>query len=140
MFEGMYGHIQKKPMRRTQFLDEELTLDAYLNSDLNDVQEKVLVKAVIKEFKKLLEIPSSHKLIEELFNLESKMTKIFGRLPEEDLIDLGEFYRELAPILLQKYWERAKNPLKEETIDRLFLESIHIAIEEEIYIWQEKIQ
>ncbi len=138
MFEGMYSHIQRKPIRRSHILDEKLSLDDFLSYD--KLNESLLIKSFMGELKSLLEINDAFFLIEALFELERKLAKLQEKFEETLPIQLTNFFEDLSPILLQKFWERRENPVSEETIDRLFLESIHIVLEEEIYIWQEKIQ
>lgn len=135
----MYNHIQRKPLRRVHLLEEAVSLKALLE-DSTVPNEETLINAFINDFKSLLKIESAYDLIEDLFSIERNVELIREKFPDFINHDLDGFYRDLAPVILQKFWERKRNPLQEETVDQLFLESIHIAIEEEIQIWQEKIQ
>lgn len=138
MFEGMYSHIQKKPTRRAHILQDEDSLEHLV--EMESFDEALLIKSFISELKRLLKIENAFLLVEELFKLERKLNKLKEKYEDFIPVQLEDMYRDLSPILLQKYWERRENPSSEETIERLFLESIHIVLEEEIYIWQEKIQ
>jgi hypothetical protein len=120
-------------------LEEAVSLKALLE-DSTVPNEETLINAFINDFKSLLKIESAYDLIEDLFSIERNVELIREKFPDFINHDLDGFYRDLAPVILQKFWERKRNPLQEETVDQLFLESIHIAIEEEIQIWQEKIQ
>lgn len=104
----------------------------------NTPTENELIEAFIEDLKELLNSQSAVKVIEGLHSLEANLNKIEEQFLGIEVPKLADFYQELSPLLLQKYWEQRKNALSEEDTDHLFLESIFIAIEEEIYIWQEK--
>ncbi len=102
-------------------------------------EESEILLRYIEDLRGLLSFNSGVEVIQGIHALEANLNKLHDRYPGLELPNLNDFYQELASLLLQKYWEQRTNPLSEESTDHLFLESLFIAIEEEIYIWQEKI-
>lgn len=140
MFENLYGNISNKAPKRNLNQSQEKSLEKALSLDRSEVDQDFIIKAYINEVKKLLSFNSALELIEGIHGIQSILVKIQDKYIGFELPNFHEFYFELSPLLLQKYWERGKNPDLDEPVDMIFLESIHIALEEEIYIWQEKIE
>lgn len=138
MFEGLYGNLQKKAQKRGIFNDEEVSLEFFLKSG-DDEDQETLIKSYVHELKELLYLDSVIDLIEGINAIQATLNKIQDKYIGLEVPSFFDFYNELSPLLLQKFWERGKNPDPNEPLDMIFLESIHIALEEEIYIWQEKI-
>jgi hypothetical protein len=138
MFEGTYNNFSRRPQKRADILKLENSFENLIRSSSAPEEEDIL-SVFTESLKKLLDLKSAVELIEGLHALEANIGRLEEKYPGVDTPKLNDFYQELSPIVLQKYWERRKNPISEESIDDLFLESIHIAIEEEMFIWQEKI-
>lgn len=138
MFEGTYSNIHAKPKTRRSLLQTKKGIDALLGED-GDIEARDVILHFIEDLKELLECKTAVDIIQGIHGIEASLNKLQDRFPGIELPQLNDFYQELSPLLLQKYWEQRTNPLTEETVDHLFLESLFIAIEEEIYIWQEKI-
>ncbi len=142
MFEGLYSNIsQKYPhkyVKRKNLLDSEMSLADYLIED-NEYNNKDVVAAFIRNLKELLEEDQALELIEKISLLDGTLKKLQEQYSEEEVPNLQDFYKDLSPVLMQKYWEINQNSPDKEAFDHLFLHSLHIALEEEIYIWQEKI-
>jgi hypothetical protein len=138
MFEGTYNNFSRRPQKRADILKLENSFENLIRSSSAPEEEDIL-RVFTESLKKLLDLKSAVELIEGLHALEANIGRLEEKYPGVDTPKLNDFYQELSPIVLQKYWERRKNPISEESIDDLFLESIHIAIEEEMFIWQEKI-
>lgn len=142
MFEGLYSNIsQKYPhkfIKRKNLIDGELTLTDFLIEG-EEYNRKEVVTAFLRSLKELLEENHSLALIEKISLLDGTLKKLQELHQEEDVPNLRDFYQDLSPILMQKYWEMNENAPNKEAFDQLFLHSLHIALEEEIYIWQEKI-
>lgn len=138
MFEGLYSNISKKYPKRIPLNQDEKVLSDFL--DINrEIEFTELVESYTKELKLLLEETETVTLIERITLLEGVLAKLRECDLSIDIPELSHFYQDLSPILLQKYWELDKSESSKETYNELFLHSIHIALEEEIYIWQEKI-
>ncbi len=145
MFEGLYSNITHKypqKLKKQGLYPElekgELTLDVFLEEGrVYDFQE--LGEAFIRNLKELLEEDQTLLLIEKISLLDGVLKKLKEFYTEEEVPSLTDFYQDLSPVLMQKYWELNLNPPSKEAFDSLFLHSLHIALEEEIYIWQEKI-
>lgn len=101
--------------------------------------EKEVIRHFLADLKELLEFSSAVEVIQGIHGIEALLNKLQDKYPGLELPNLIDFYQDLSPLLLQKYWEQRTNTFNEESTDHLFLESLFIAIEEEIYIWQEKI-
>ncbi|GEM_PF-2574389 len=138
MFEGTYNNFSRRPQKRADILKHENSFENLIRSS-SAPEEEDIHRVFTESLKKLLNLTSAVELIEGLHALEADLGRLEEKYPGVDTPKLNDFYQELSPIVLQKYWERRKNPISEESIDDLFLESIHIAIEEEMFIWQEKI-
>jgi len=138
MFEGLYGNIQRKPVTR-ELKVQLVPLESYLNDSKDHFENNKVIESYVNELKKLLEYDSVLELIEGIHHLQAVTNKLQEKFLGFELPHFTDFYHELSPLLLQKYWERGKNEASQEPLEMIFLESIHIALEEEIYIWQEKI-
>ena len=137
MYEETYNNLSHKPKRRVQLLKE----DGGLNNIINQAgapEQKEIYKAFLTDLKSLLELDNAVKLIEGIHAIEADLNKIEDLYPGLEVPSFSDFYQDLSPLLLQKYWEQRKSKMSEEGTDQLFMDSIFIAIEEEIYIWQEK--
>lgn len=138
MFEGTYNNFLKRPHKRADILKSENSFESlYRSSEVPE--EEDIIKVFLDSLKRLLTLSSAVELIEGIHALEANISKLEDKYPGIEAPKLNDFYQELSPLILQKYWEKRKNPLSDESTNQLFLESIHIAIEEEIYLWQEKI-
>lgn len=138
MFEGLYSNISQKYPKRRDLYERKVLLEDFLR-DEKEFNLKEVIKTFIENLKELLEEDESLLLIEKISLLDGTLKKLKEQYIDEDLPNLEDFYRDLSPILMQKYWELNLNPPNKEAFEHLFLHSLHIAIEEEIYIWQEKI-
>lgn len=138
MFEGTYSNIHTKPKTRRSLLKEKKGIDVLLNEG-SEFESRDVIQHFIEDLKELLQFTSAVDVIQGIHRIEASLNKLQDRFPGIDLPQWNDFYQELSPLLLQKYWEQRINPLTDESVDHLFLESLFIAIEEEIYIWQEKI-
>lgn len=138
MFEGLYSNISQKYPKRRDLYERKVLLEDFLR-DEKEFNLKEVIKTFIENLKELLEEDESLLLIEKISFLDGTLKKLKEQYIDEDLPNLEDFYRDLSPILMQKYWELNLNPPNKEAFEHLFLHSLHIAIEEEIYIWQEKI-
>lgn len=138
MFEDTYNRVVKKPITRQGLLSKDSeTLKSLLDDGVRCTSKKAIA-AFIEDLRILLKENSVVKLIEKIHELENNIKKV-SEAYNIDFLSLDDFYKDLSPLLLQKYWENSKNPVLKEDSEDLFLSTIHIAIEEEIYIWQEKI-
>ncbi|MAF78528.1 MAG: hypothetical protein CME60_10215 [Halobacteriovoraceae bacterium] len=138
MFEGLYSNISQKYPKRRDLYDRKVLLEDFLR-DEKEFNLKEVIKTFIENLKELLEEDESLLLIEKISLLDGTLKKLKEQYSDEDLPNLEDFYRDLSPVLMQKYWELNLNPPNKEAFEHLFLHSLHIALEEEIYIWQEKI-
>lgn len=105
----------------------------------NYLDTEELIKSFSHELKKILQIEDPKVCLEKFFKLED----ILETLEEvnqfdEQLPSLLEFHRSFSVTALRIFWEcLASDEIA--TLSSRFLEAFRIAIEEELYIWQEKI-
>jgi hypothetical protein len=137
MYESTYNNLPLKPKRRIELLKEDRGLSYIVNHNREPEQQDI-VRAFIKDLKSLLSLENAVDLIEGIHAIEADLNKIEEQFLGLDVPNFADFYQDLSPLLLQKYWEQRKSKMSEEGTDQLFMDSIFIAIEEEIHIWQEK--
>lgn len=93
-----------------------------------------LTNAFYLQLKELLAIESLDELIDGIFHLENMLAseELSGELAgEEGLPTLEGLYRHLSPTLLRVIQEGGTH--------KGIIEGIRISIEEELYVWQDKI-
>jgi len=100
--------------------------------------ERELIEALCNDFKEVLEIEDLSSLIHEIFKIENQISFLNDK--GKNVPDLSIFYQNLSPVLLRSLWEVLNDgEVKSEDLLSAWKEAIRIAIEEEFYIWQEKI-
>lgn len=80
---------------------------------------------VLEKLKKLLTLEDLGEIIDELLELEE--------LPSQK-----DFFQHLSPLLLRATRENLKSSGSRELLLKGWKEALRVAIEEEVYIWQEK--
>jgi len=139
MTESLYNDIPKSYKKNIFHLEKSYSLAELVNLEIKDFTEADITKCYIDELKRLLEIESVTDLIEGINQIQVNLTKVQIENKEINYPTFENFFSQLAPLLLQKFWERSKNIENDEDLEMIFFESIFIALEEEVYIWQEKI-
>lgn len=136
MFDGLYQNYQKPLTRKGLLSNEGHSLEEVYKLDQFD--DETFGDSYLQELNKLLRIEDVTYLIERLFALFAILKKFQDKYPGAGVPTLDHFYSELSPLLLQRFWEIGQEELSEEATKDLFRDSIFIALEEEIYNWQEK--
>jgi len=111
------------------------------NQDKIDLLEKgEVLKAFCNSLKNLLDITDLKSLISGLFEIEYTLNSIKenGAI-ESDMPCFAGFYNSLSPILLRAVLEHDLDNEDSGTLIKGWLEALRIALEEELYVWQEKI-
>jgi hypothetical protein len=140
MFDGLYSNFSKKPQRHSQWLNEEETLGSIVKNSTDCPKLNVIYSALVNDLKAVLEVKTAVDAIEIIHEIESNLNKLYHRFEDDGLPRFDDFHKDLSQIFLQKYWEMKRNPISASSEDQWLLQAILIAIEEEIYIWQEKTQ
>lgn len=144
MNDYTYSNLGQKINRTTQKMGEFdflLTLkDIIKNDHFKYTSEEEVLKAFCNDLKKLLSKETLKEVVDEIFLIENTLS-LLSLKDEVDfsLPNLDHFYHSLSPILLRAIWENLESESNRNHVLHGWLESIRIAIEEELYIWQEKI-
>jgi hypothetical protein len=139
MFDGMYSNFSKKPQRHSQWLGEKTTLSSLLK-DSDSPELPKIYQGLVNDLKSVLEVKVAVEAIEIIHEIESNLNKLHARMDDEHIPRFDDFHKDLSQIFLQKYWEMKRSSEVNQFEDQWLLQAILIAIEEEIYIWQEKIE
>ena len=114
--------------------NDELSLKSLYEK--KDINVEDIEYAYINDLQRILEMSEIENIIVNMFELESNLENLVQKFSEENILPtLTNFYADLSPLLLQIILERGE---AEESVMKGWLEAIRIAIEKEIYIWQEK--
>jgi len=119
-------------------LDQEYGLatiiDEYSKSGWDNFSEQKLFKALSFEFKALLEIENLKELVQDLVQVDHHLHLILDNI-QFNTKDLGleAFYQNLSTLFIRM-------ALEEEVNSDSMKRAIEIALEEEIYTWQERLQ
>lgn len=144
MNDFTYSNLGQKINRTAQKMGEFdflLTLkDILKNDQFHFISEEEVIKAFCNDLKKALSKETLKEVLHEIFSIENNLA-IIETKDEIDfqLPNFDHFYRSLSPVLLRAIWENLEGVDDRDHVLHGWLESIRIAIEEELYIWQEKI-
>ncbi len=102
--------------------------------------EDIPIEVFIKKLRRLLTLDDLAEIIDGLFELQAQLIEQglnvdFGL---KDPPSLNDFFQHLAPILLRATRENLESVEPRELLLRGWKEALRVAIEEEIYVWQEK--
>jgi hypothetical protein len=111
-----------------------LSLKDFLENKWSIQGKSELQIVFIKELKKLLEIENLEILINEVFNLEEELKDAIIKLDlADDMFNFEEFFKNLSPVLLRSLLDISTQWNSSEQLLNSIKESVRIAIEEEIY-------
>ncbi|MDD0854122.1 hypothetical protein HBN50_13500 [Halobacteriovorax sp. GB3] len=103
------------------------------------ITEYEIIIAFCNDLKSVLDKDSIKEMIKDILTIENNLNilskKHFVRF---ELPDLEEFYKKLSPVLLQSVYENVDGSFDIDSVLHGWMESLRIAIEEELYLWQEK--
>jgi len=124
--------------------DVEVRLKDILSIDsefpIIDLEEHTLVQAYVNELKDLLELTSPQYMIRVIFNIENNLKSIATQFDLHfEIPNLDHCYKKLSPLFLRTMSDAFEVEKTPEVLMGEWLEVFRIAIEEEYYIWQEKI-
>lgn len=142
MEENTYNKLNRpKFLKRPEMSDEEDYIKSFSdiifdieNGNFIDFHE--VLNSYCHELKIILKENDPKSCLEKFFKLEEIILKLAEL--NEDLPSLLDFHKSFSSTVLRIFWEC----IASEDMDSLssrFLEAFRIAIEEELYIWQEKI-
>ncbi|MFT6068276.1 MAG: hypothetical protein ACJAT2_000043 [Bacteriovoracaceae bacterium] len=144
MEDGTYSNLGTKqnqssmPVGMPSELDEEFGLGTIIEECSREgwesFSEQKLFKALCFEFKSLLEIEKLRELVQDLVQIDHHLHLIIdqSRSSAKDL-GLEGFYQNLSTLFIRM-------ALEEEVNSDSMKRAIEIALEEEIYTWQERLQ
>jgi len=131
MDNNLYSNFLLKSKKAKLETGEELSL---LNLSLLIAEEQV-AKAFCNDLKKVLEIEDIAEIAHQLLSIETKLNtlnedlRFNGKIPS-----LEHFFRNFSPIFLRALVES----VDVNSIEKSAKEAIRIALEEELYIWQDR--
>lgn len=104
------------------------------------IDQEVLNATFSLEIEEILQLETLYTISRAIINLESKLNKIKNILSVDlEIPHFDNFYYSLSPVFLQTFVE-TKELFEVEELQGHWLEGIKIALEEELTIWQEKIE
>ena len=142
MEENTYNKLNRpKFLKRPDIGDAEVYIKP-LKEIISDIESgsfidfhEILI-SYCHELKEILKINDSKLCLEKFFKIEESIFKLEEL--NEDLPNLTDFHKSFSTTVLRIFWECTASEDMQSLSDR-FLEAFRIAIEEELYIWQEKI-
>ena len=112
---------------------QHLSLRDLVNSKYAVIEERQVIEAFCNDLKKLLGQDDVHQMIRELFTVENNISLLADM--GEELPNLGDFHKNLSPILLRALVENTSDDF--DRVLKSWKEALRIAIEEELYFWQD---
>ncbi len=124
--------------------NDDVSLQELLNHNseygLNTVNELTLTNAYVNDLKILLEQTSTQQIIRLIFSIENNLMSIKNNFEISfNMPALEQCYNKLSPLFLRTMFDAYELEKAPEVLMNEWLEVFRIAIEEEYYIWQEKI-
>lgn len=132
-----YNHWLVKSKKKV-YMDvrQDEVLDDLLGSE---IELNRLSRAYVNSLKVCLEQEDLSSLLKEFFRMEKVLKEIEENIDVE-INALCEFYQYLSPILLRVLQESFELTEKsEQSLKERCLEAVRVALEEEFYLWQEKL-
>lgn len=135
---GARKPVNPIPQSVGQTLDEDFGLstliDEYSRSGWDHFEEQKLLKALSFEFKALLEIEELREMVQDLVQIDHHLHLVMDHISREArTVGLESFYQNLSTLFIRM-------ALEEEVNADSMKRAIEIALEEEIYTWQERLQ
>ncbi len=129
-------------VKKSKLFDEKM--DNVLSlSEISGKERVHVVKAFCNDLRLVLSCVHVNDMIEKIFQIDLLLQNIQESnsvaessrdgLQSDQIPSLSEFYKSLSPILLRSLWENSDNS----ELSKVWLESLRVAIEEELYFWQE---
>ncbi len=119
--------------------DEDVTLRDLLSDKKANLKSEDVKKAFCHDLKRVLEKENVVEIIQEFLNLENDLAKI-NQKGEAKVPGLDEFYKNLSPVLMRSILDAQKSSSAPEAIQKAIKEALRIALEEELYAWQNSVQ
>lgn len=119
--------------------DEDVTLRDLLSDKKVNLKSEDVKKAFCHDLKRVLEKENVVEIIQEFLNLENDLAKI-NQKGEAKVPGLDEFYKNLSPVLMRSILDAQKSSSAPEAIQKAIKEALRIALEEELYAWQNSVQ
>ena len=119
-------------------------IELFQSKEIYSSSYERIVLSFCEELKKILEIKSVKDISVRVFELDHTLSVLYSEWSDElvskdELPHLTNLYMTLSPLFLQTVLENSENENAVDGVYKGWLEAIRISLEEEIYIWQEKI-
>lgn len=139
LYTSLRSKVTKKAFGSSDFLNPKSLKDCIADMKKGvDHPSDVIVTSFCHELKLCLDHENLKSCLEHLLNLEillEELEELYG----DDGPHLFEFYRHLSPGLLRVLWESCAEDVDQEELKHRWFEALRVSIEEELYVWQEKI-
>lgn len=124
--------------KRLPVLDQSLEdLVKLLKVESGEVSSEKVVRAFCEDLKSCLDHEDLKSCLQHFFKIEHYLNELEEEM--EEVPSLKEFYEVLSPTLLRVVWEGLEGEMKIEELKERWLEALRVSLEEELYLWQEKI-
>ncbi len=131
------GSKLNRPVKENS-INQKLSLkDINLNQfSLQSTDE--LKRIFVTDLKNVLKHENLFQLIQAFFELENNLQVAIERLVlEDDIFNFDDFYKSFSPLLMRAVLENEKNPEDAEVILKSIKESLRIALEGELYRFED---
>jgi hypothetical protein len=142
---GNYSDLSLKPKKTRTLINDlglNISLKELVKQDWEFVTKAKVIRAFCNDLTNILDQDNIYKMIGGLFAVENSLAVLGDEElwdEKEELPNLAEFYSALSPVLLRALWENQNNDLENSHVVESWIEALRISIEEELYIWKEKL-
>lgn len=140
MDQSYFSYGNKSPMKRDHLLKPSaMSLQELVQMSKESpalLTHQLILKSLCEEVKGCLEHEDLKSCLQAFFKIEFFLQELEEEISE--VPSLKEFYEVLSPTLLRVLWEGLEGDLKLEELKDRWLEALRVSLEEELYLWQEK--
>lgn len=143
MDQSYFSYGSKGPVKRDHLLKPSpMSLQELVQLSKESpalISHELILKSLCEEMKGCLEHEDLKSCLQAFFRIEFFLQELQEIQDEiSELPSLKEFYEVLSPTLLRVLWEGLEGNLKLEELKDRWLEALRVSLEEELYLWQEK--
>ncbi|OUR98645.1 hypothetical protein A9Q84_04305 [Halobacteriovorax marinus] len=144
MEHGNYNKFNRPKFNKAGIFSDDFESFQSLENLLLDLEKgnifdtSDIYKSYCFELKSILKSDDVKESLENFFKVENQLEKLESMFEFEGAVpNLLDFHRNFSPTVLRAFWESI-SANEFESLPVKLLEAFRIAIEEELYIWQEK--
>lgn len=134
----------KRLKSSADFKEAECTFKDLLSRTWGEVTAAQAISAYTTELKGILEEEDLAQIVRKIFSLQSSLNQLRSTVDLEAIPTLDSFYKNLSPVFLQVLYqylsgEQNARVLDPEQVMSQWVAALRVALEEEYYLWQEKL-